>query len=222
VLTEFESKRLLGAAGLPVTREELVRTASQAVAAAHRIGFPVALKLQSPDLIHKSDAGALALGLASDDDVRSAFQRLLSDVVARKKGAAIDGVLVQEMVSGGVEVFLGMKRDPKFGPVVVVSPGGIFVELFEGAAKLGLAPLDAGEADGLVRRSGTLEKLLAGFRGGPPTDRSALVKLITDFTHFIEGLRDEVVAIDLNPVMVLPRGHGVKIVDATIERTGRA
>jgi acyl-CoA synthetase (NDP forming) len=221
LLTEFESKRLLGAAGLPVTREELVHTADEAVAAARRIGLPVALKVQSPDLIHKSDAGALALGLATDDDVRRAFQRLLTDVFAHQPGAAINGVLVQEMVSGGFEVLLGMKRDPTFGPVVVVSPGGIFVELFEGSAKLGLAPLDAGEADGLVRGSGALEKLLAGFRGRPPADRAALVKLIADFAHFVEGLSDEVVAVDLNPVMVLPQGRGVTIVDATIERTGR-
>src|SRR5262249_42403717 len=114
VLTEFESKRLLAAAGLPVTREELVHSADGAGAAARRIGFPVALKVQSSDLMHKSAAGALALGLTVDEDVRRTFKHLLADVGSRQPDARIDGVLVQEMVSDGVEVLLGMKRDPSF------------------------------------------------------------------------------------------------------------
>ena len=218
MLTEFESKRLLAAAGLPITREELARTADEAVAAARRIGFPVALKVQSPDLMHKSDVGGLALGLTSDDDVRHAFQRLCRTSATRMPGAAIDGVLVQEMVSGGIEILVGMKRDPIFGPVVVVSPGGVFVELFEDAAQMRLAPLRAGEAEDMVRRSGAIEKLLAGFRGRPPADRTALVNFIVDFARFVEGLSDDIVAVDLNPVMVLPQGRGVTIVDAAIER----
>ena len=218
VLTEFESKRMLAAAGLPGTREELARTPDEAAAAARRIGFPVALKVQSPDLMHKSDAGGLALGLENEDAVRRAHDDLLSGIRARQPGAAIDGVLVQEMVSGGAEVLLGMKRDPIFGPVIVVSAGGVFVELFEGAAQLRLPPLRDGDADDMVKRSGALEKLLGGFRGRPPADRAALLKLIGDFARFVEGLSDDVIAVDLNPVMVLPQGRGVTIVDAAIER----
>jgi len=218
VLTEFETKQLLAAAGLPVTREELVHGAEEAVAAARRIGFPVALKVQSPDLMHKSDVGALALGLTGDEDVRRTVQRLLADVGSRHPHASIDGVLVQEMVSDGVEVLLGMKRDPCFGPVVVLSPGGVFVELFEDAAQLGFPPLRADDAEDMVRRSASLETLLGGFRGRPVADRSALVQLIVDFARLVEGLGDDVVAIDLNPVMVRPRGRGVTIVDAAIER----
>jgi len=220
VLTEFESKRLLAAAGLPVTREELVHSADGAVAAARRIGFPVALKVQSSDLMHKSDVGALALGLTGDEDVRRTFKHLLADVGSRQPDARIDGVLVQEMVSEGVEVLLGMKRDPSFGSVVVVSPGGVFVELFEDAAQLGFSPLCADAAEDMVRRSASLETLLGGFRGRPVADRTALVELIVDFARFIEQLGDDVVAVDLNPVMVRPRGRGVTIVDAAIERAG--
>jgi acyl-CoA synthetase (NDP forming) len=218
VLTEFESKRLLASGGLPITRETLVRTADEAVSAARSIGFPVALKVQSPDLMHKTDAGGLALGLTSDDDVRRAFQRLLSDVTAQIPGAAIDGVLVQEMVNGGAEILVGMKRDPVFGPVIVVSPGGVMVELFEGAAQVRLPPLRSDEAEDMVRRSGAIEKLLDGFRGRPPADRAALVKFIVDFARFVEGLGNDVTAVDLNPVMILPQGRGVTIVDAAIER----
>jgi succinyl-CoA synthetase beta subunit len=221
VLTEFESKLLLAAAGMPVAREELAHSTDEAVAAARRIGFPVALKVQSPDLMHKSDFGGLALGLADEEDVRRAYQSLLSDVITGMPRALIDGVLVQEMVSGGVEVLVGMKRDPIFGPVVLVSPGGIFVELFEGAAQMRLPPLRVDEAEDMVRRSSVIEKMLCGFRGRPPADRIALVKFIADFARFVEGLSDEVIAVDLNPVMVLPQGRGVTIVDAAIERAAR-
>jgi acyl-CoA synthetase (NDP forming) len=217
VLTEFESKKLLADAGLPITCEELARSAEEAVAAARRIGFPVALKLQSPDLMHKSDVGGLALGLAHEEDVRQAFQSLISDVAARSPNASIDGVLVQEMVSGAIEILVGMKRDPVFGPVVLVSPGGVFVELFEGAAQMRLPPLRSHEVEDMLRRSGAIEKLLGGFRGRPPADRMALVNFIAEFSRFVEGLSDDIVAIDLNPVMVLPQGRGVKIVDAAIE-----
>jgi acetyltransferase len=219
VLSEFESKRLLAAAGLPVTREELVHTADEAVSAARRIGFPVALKVQSPDLTHKSDVGALALGLTGEDDVRRAHQRLVADVSSRRPDARIDGALVQEMVSDGVEVLLGMKRDPCFGPAVVVSPGGVLVELFDDAAQLGFPPLCADLAEDMLRRSRALATLLGGFRGRPAADRAALVQLITDFAHFVEELSDDVVAVDLNPVIVRPRGRGVTIIDAAIERT---
>src|SRR5262249_6352611 len=147
---------------------------------------------QSPDLMHKSDVGGLALGLTSDDDVRRTFARLLADVAALNPAPAIDGVLVQEMVGGGgVELLVGMKRDPTFGPVVVVSPGGFFVELFEGASATRLPPFAADEADTLVRGSGVVEKLLAGFRGRPPADRAALVRFIADFARFVEDLSDE-------------------------------
>jgi acetyltransferase len=208
---------LLAAADMPITREKLVRTENEAVAAARLIGFPVALRVQSPDLMHKSDAGVLALGLAGDDDVRSAFRQIMSDA-ARMPVASIDGVLVQEMVSNGIEVLVGMKRDPIYGPVVVVSPGGVFVELFEGTAQMRLPPLHIGDAEDMTRRSASLDKLLSGFRGRPPADRRALVDFIAKFSRFVEGLDDDIVAIDLNPVMVLPQGRGLTIVDAAIER----
>jgi acetate---CoA ligase (ADP-forming) len=222
VLTEFASKQLLAAAGLPVTREALARSSDEAVAAAGRIGFPVALKVQSPDLMHKSDVGGLALGLETEQQVRGAFQEVLADVVAPKLAAKVDGVLVQEMVGGGVEILLGMKRDAIFGPVVVVGPGGVFVELFESAMQLRLLPLGLDEADDMLRGSEPMEKLLRGFRGRPPADRDALLRLIVDFARFVEGLDDDIVAVDLNPVMVRPQGQGAVIVDAAFERSNRS
>ena len=139
----------------------------------------MALKVQSPDLMHKSDAGALALGLAADEDVRRAFKQVLSAVASRAPGAAIDGVLVQEMVSEGVEILVGMKRDPVFGPAIVVSPGGVFVELFEGASQVRLAPLGIEEAEAMVKRSRRASRScwpdFAAVR--QPTDRRLSISL---------------------------------------------
>lgn len=216
-LTEYESKRILGEAGLPVTREELARSADEAVAIARRIGFPVALKVQSPELMHKSDAGGLLLGLANEAAVRDAYARLMATVGALRPPPSIDGVLVQEMIADGVEFLLGMHRDPILGPVVVLSAGGVFVELFENAAEMRLPPFGRADAEAMVRRSKVAERLLAGFRGAPKADRAGLIELVGDFGRFVERLGDDVAAVDLNPVMVLPEGRGVKIVDAAIE-----
>jgi acyl-CoA synthetase (NDP forming) len=216
VLTEFESKLLLAQAGFPVTRETMVQTADEAVAAATAIGFPVALKVQSPDLMHKTDAGGLALGLGDATDVRQAFARLAGSVC--ESGAPrIDGWLVQEMISGGVELLLGMHRDPALGPVIVLSPGGIFVELFEKSSTIRLPPFGPDQADGMIQQSVPIQRLLAGFRGRPPADRAALMQLICKFADLVAGLDEQTVAIDLNPMIVLPGSSGVKIVDASIE-----
>ena len=215
ILTEFESKKLLGQAGMPVTREVLTQTIDQAIAAAIDIGFPVALKVQSPNLMHKTDAGALALNISNELDLRLAFQRL----VANAGDSGIDGLLLQEMVHDGVEFLLGMHRDAVLGPVVVLSPGGVFVELFEQSATLRLPPFGADVAESMIDESNAARRLLGGFRSHPPADRDALVRLICEFSVFVVGVGEHVASIDLNPVLVLPRGNGVMIVDAAIEFT---
>ncbi len=216
VLTEFETKSLLAAAGFPVTREELVGSPAEAAAAAGRIGYPVALKLQSPDLMHKTDAGGVVLGIPDDARLAEAYAAILKNASIHAPNARIDGMLVQEMISGGVEMLLGMHRDPTFGPVIVLSPGGVFVELLGKAAALRVVPFGPLDAEHLVSEAAGA-KLLAGFRGRPPADRTALIELATKFAVWIEALDDTVAAVDLNPVMVLPAGRGVKIADATLE-----
>lgn len=213
VLTEYESKLLLGAHGLPVTREALAVSLDEALAAARRIGFPVALKLQSPDLMHKTEAGGVILDIGTESELREAYAALKR----RAASFRLDGVLVQEMVSASVEFLLGMQRDPILGPVVVLSPGGIFAELFDQAAILRLPPFDREEASAMVEASQAAQKLLAGFRGKKPGDGAALVDLVTDFAAFVARLGEEVLAIDLNPVMVRPDGLGAVIADAAIE-----
>src|SRR6202012_167779 len=138
-------KRVLNAAGMPVTRETLVQSAEQAVTAAQQIGFPVALKLQSPDLMHKTEAGALILGLPDEAAVSDAYNQLNAAQAGR--GISIDGVLVQEMVEDGIEFLLGMKRDPTFGPVLVFSLGGIFVDLLGESAQVLLPPASENEVE---------------------------------------------------------------------------
>jgi len=149
--------------------------------------------------------------------VRDAYARLMATVGAIRPPPSIDGVLVQEMIVDGVEFLLGMHRDPILGPVVVLSAGGVFVELFENAAEMRLPPFGAEDAEAMVHRSTVAERLLAGFRGRPKADRAGLIELVSDFGRFVERLGDDVAAVDLNPVMVLPEGRGVKIVDAAIE-----
>lgn len=214
VLTEVESKAALAAAGLPVTHERLAQTADAAVEAARDIGFPVALKVQAPEMVHKTEAGAIALHLGSAEAVRAAYDRLSAQT--RRRGDTVDGILVQEMIIGGCELFLGMHRDPALGPAVVLGPGGTHVDLFAGAMTLRLPPFDRAEAEAMIAGAPAVEKLLRGFRGAPAADREALLRLIEDFARFVDGAGDKVATIDLNPVVVLPAGRGAKIVDATI------
>ncbi len=126
-------------------------------------------------------------------------------------------MLVQEMVEDSVEVLVGMIRDATFGPVVVISPGGVLADLAGDAARLALAPFDEVQADELVASVPVVERLLAGFRGRPSADRAALVGLLAQFSQFAAGLDEAVIAVDLNPVGVLPEGRGVRIMDAAIE-----
>ena len=220
VLTEYESKQALSSAGLPVTREELAVTVEEGLSAAERIGYPVALKIQSPELMHKTEAGGVVLEIRDADSLRELFRRLL-DSAAAKEAGGIDGVLVQEMVADSIEVLVGMYRDPTFGPVVVVSPGGVLAELAGDAARLALAPFDEQGADELLASAPIVERLLAGFRGRPKADRPALVRMLAQFSQFVAALDPAVVAVDLNPVGVLSEGRGVQIMDASIELVSR-
>jgi acyl-CoA synthetase (NDP forming) len=215
VLTEFESKRALSSAGLPVTRETLAQNLDGAMKAAAEIGYPVALKVQAPDLIHKSDAGGLVLGINDEEALRLAFGRLDHTF------PACDGILVQEMIEGGQEVLIGMHRDPALGPVVVFGPGGVLVDLLGETMVMSLPPFGRVESAALIERSTPADKLLSGFRGAPAGDRAALTDLLYQFGALVAGLGADVAAIDLNPVIVRPDGQGVVIIDATIEFTSK-
>jgi acetate---CoA ligase (ADP-forming) len=215
VLTEARSKKILGAAGLPVTREALARDPSEAVRLAAEIGGAVALKVQSPDIAHKSDIGGVHLGARTAAEVEAAARKVFDNARRNCPGATIDGILVQEMVEDGVEFILGMTYDETFGPMVVCGAGGVTVEVFKDAAVL-LPPFSAEEARAAIR-SLKVAKLLDGFRGAPPRDLDALVDCCVRFGDFVAATDGQYAAIDLNPILVCARGRGVRIADALME-----
>jgi acetate---CoA ligase (ADP-forming) len=214
VLIEAEAKALLARYGVPRPPEALVASADEAVAAAARIGRSVALKVQSPDITHKTEAGALALGITGDAAVRQAYQRVLVSAERAHPGAAIRGVLVQAMAVPGREIILGVTRDPDFGPMLMVGLGGIHVEVLRDVV---FAPVPIGH-DEALSLLGELKgaTLLDGVRGALPADHAALAELIAILSRFAADHADLIEEIDLNPVIVHERGEGLTVVDALI------
>ena len=214
VLTENEAKELLASYGVPRPPEALAKSADEAAAVAARIGGAVALKVQSSDITHKTEAGAVALGVSGEGAVREAYARVLSNAQAAHPGAAIQGVLVQKMAPSGHEIILGVTRDPDFGPMLMVGLGGIHVEVLRDVtfAPVPISPDEALSLLGELRGAA----LLDGVRGAPPADRFALAELIASLSRFAADHADHIAEIDLNPVIVHPQGQGLTVVDALI------
>jgi acetate---CoA ligase (ADP-forming) len=214
VLNEAAAKTVLAGYGIPRPPEAVATSADAAAAAAARIGGPVALKVQSPDIVHKTEAGALALGITGERAVREAYAQVLRNAETAHPEAAIEGVLVQRMAPPGQEIILGVSRDPNFGPMLMVGLGGIHVELLRDVA---FAPVPIG-VDAAQALLGELKgaALLDGVRGAPPADRAALADLIAVLSRFAADHAEQIAEIDLNPVIVHPRGQGLSIVDALI------
>jgi acetate---CoA ligase (ADP-forming) len=214
VLTEAEAKVLLAQYGIPRLPETLATSADEAVAIAGRIGGPVALKVQSPDIVHKTEAGAVKLEVEGADSVRRAYARVLANAAAAHPGAAIQGVLVQKMAPPGREIILGMSRDPAFGPMLMVGLGGIHVEVLRDVVFTPV-PVTAEAVPGLLAGLKGAA-LLDGARGAPPADSAALAQLVAALSQFVADHADAVAEIDLNPVIVHGKGQGVSVVDALI------
>jgi acetyltransferase len=215
ILTEFESKQILGEAGLPVTREALARDPADAVRIAAEIGSAVALKIQSTDIPHKSDIGSVYLDARTPQQVENAARLVAANAAYNAPHAVIDGILVQEMIEPGVEFVLGMTYDEQFGPLIVCGAGGVTVEVFKDAAVL-LPPF--GPEDVLAALGGLkAARLLQGYRGVAARDVDALVECCVRFCDFAVATDGQFAAIDLNPVIVGPVGRGVRIADALIE-----
>jgi len=213
-LTVDETRAVLGAFGLPIAAGTIARSADEAAALAQVIGFPVAAKLASRGVQHKSDVGAVRLNLTSDQSVRRAFTDIMS--VGRKLAAdksEIDGVLIQSMITGGVETMIGVAGDPVFGPLVAFGLGGIHVEIL-GDVQFRIAPLTDRDADDLLHGIRGLP-LLDGYRGHAPADIEALRELLLRVSRLAVDV-PEIVELDLNPVIALSPGHGCRIVDARV------
>jgi acetyltransferase len=216
-LTEREAKEVLAAYGFPVTRERLARTAEEAIAHARAIEAAVALKIDSPDIAHKTEAGALRLGVSGDAAVREAFDAVVAAARRYAPDAALNGVLVQEMAPRGIEMMLGVVNDAVFGPVVAVGLGGIYVEALRDVAYRA-APATPRDAAAMLAELRS-RKLLDGVRGMAPRDIATLVDLIVRLSWFAHDFRDEIAEIDINPLIVLERG--AKVADALIVRVSR-
>jgi acyl-CoA synthetase (NDP forming) len=211
VLTEIESKQALHEAGIPVARVELAATAKDAAAAADRAGYPVVLKIVSPDIAHKSDVGGVRVGLESAAEVEGAFEEIMAAVKARQGEARIEGVAVQKMAPAGTEVIVGMSKDPQFGPVMMFGLGGIFVEVLKDVA-FRIVPLEPRDARQMVREIKGFP-VLEGVRGQEAADVEALEKLILQVSQFVAA-HPEIDELDLNPVFAYK--DGVIAVDARI------
>jgi acyl-CoA synthetase (NDP forming) len=213
-LTEHEARRFLAHWEVTGVREERTTTVGDAVAAAGRIGYPVVLKVESPDIPHKTEAGVVRLRLQSDVEVRQAYAEIMHNVERHAPNAQVLGVLVQEMVHGGIEVIVGLSHDPLFGPVLLLGMGGIFTELYQDVA-LRACPITESDAREMLQEVKGA-RLLEGFRGHPAADVEALIHLLVCVSHLGAQCEQEIREMDLNPLLVLPRGQGVRAADALI------
>ena len=212
-LLEEEGYEVLSAYGFPTPKSILGTSKDQCVKAAREIGYPVVMKIVSADIIHKSDAGGVKVGLKSDDEVRAAFEAIVDNANKYRMNAKIKGVLVQEVVTSAKEIILGAKQDPLFGPLIMFGLGGVYVEVLKDVV-FRLAPIDEYEATRMVESIKTI-KMLKGIRGQKPSDLGAVLdsllrlsQLVTDFPEIEE--------FDMNPLLVLEEGRGARAVDVRI------
>jgi acyl-CoA synthetase (NDP forming) len=213
-LTEREAKAVLASYGIPVVTEKLVSTPEEAVAIAADIGYPVAIKVESVDLPHKTEAGVIRLNLRNESELRAAFAAVMRNADNVRPKPRINGVLVQPMIPAGVEIMVGARIDPLLGPLIVVGFGGVLVELLEDTA-VELAPVTRGEALMMLRRLRGA-RLLQGFRGSEPVDTERLADLIARLSELAADQRERILEIDVNPLICA--AERIVAVDALIAR----
>jgi acyl-CoA synthetase (NDP forming) len=215
MLTEIEAKEFLGRVGISVNDTRLAKSREEAISVSRQIGFPVVLKIVSPDVVHKSDAGGVRLGLKTSKQVGKAYDDILETVRRRHPEVAILGVSVQRMARPGVEVIIGMSKDTQFGPVLMFGLGGILVEILKDVS-FRVVPLTRRDAREMIREIKGYP-LLEGYRGREPVDVSNLEELLLKVSTFVEqnpGVRE----LDLNPVFAY--SDGAVAVDARIVMEG--
>ncbi|MGQ9529856.1 MAG: acetate--CoA ligase family protein [Candidatus Bathycorpusculaceae bacterium] len=210
-LLENEAKTICMEYGIPVTRFEVAEDEAEAVRFAEAIGFPVVLKVVSPDIIHKSDVGGVIVDLKSAVEVRDAYRQILRNVKKHKADAKVVGVLVQEMAPASTEIIVGAIKDPQFGPALMFGLGGIFVEVLKDVT-FRVAPITEDEAREMIMEVRAYP-LLKGYRNMPPADIDAIIKILLNTSRLVME-HEEIKELDLNPIMVYEKG--AKTVDARI------
>jgi acetyl-CoA synthetase (ADP-forming) len=211
ILTEFESKKFLKQAGIPIIETRLAATLKEAVAISQKMGFPVALKIASPDIVHKSDSGGVKLSLKNVAEVRTAFKEIMDGAQKKNPSASIEGVSVQKMAKPGTEVIVGTSKDPQFGPVIMFGLGGIFVEVLKDVS-FRIIPLSRRDAREMIEEIKGYP-VLQGYRGKDPVDISALVEIILKISRVMEQ-NPEIKELELNPILAYKKG--AMAVDARI------
>ncbi len=212
-LLEEEGLEILSAYGFPLPKSILAKTEDEAVESANKIGYPTVMKIASPQIVHKSDAGGVKVNLSSDKEVRDAFKVIVDNAKKYDSKAEIKGVLIVEMVKGGKEMIIGSKLEPGFGPVVMLGMGGIYVEILKDVT-FRLAPFTDQEANDMISSIKT-KKLLEGVRGEKPSDVEKLSECIQRLSQLVTDFR-EIKELDMNPVLVMEKGEGCKILDVRI------
>jgi acetate---CoA ligase (ADP-forming) len=218
-LTERRSKEILAEYGIRTTREALARSEEEAVALAQTIHYPIVLKAESSDITHKTEAGAVKINIQNESELRRCYREILKSVQWYDAEAVIEGILVQEMITSGKEMIVGMTCDPQFGPVIVVGIGGIFVEVIKDIA-MRIAPLTKSDALNMI---GELRgyRMLTGARGEAESDIDALAGILCRFSQLSIDLADEISEIDINPLIVFESGKGAVAVDCLMRRKDR-
>jgi acyl-CoA synthetase (NDP forming) len=211
LLTEVESKKLLEEAGLPIMETEMAKAKEEALSVARKLGFPVVLKVVSPEIVHKSDSGGVKLGLSNENEVASAYDEIMAVVKKKNPEATVLGVSVQKMAQPGVEVIVGMSKDAQFGPVLMFGLGGIFVEVLRDVS-FRIVPITRRDARQMIEEIRGFP-LLQGYRGQEPADIRALEDVLLKLSDFVEK-NPEIKEIDMNPIFAY--SNGALAVDARV------
>ena len=211
-LGEAETRPLLAAYGIPQVEGGFAASADEAAGMAERIGYPVVMKIVSPQLLHKSDVGGIRLNLADGAAVRRAYNAMMAEIGAARPDAQLEGVMIERMAPRGQEVIIGMRRDPGFGPLMMFGLGGIYVELFKDVA-FRVAPLTAADALQMITET-RAGRLLTGFRGQPEADLDAVVDVLLRLEP-IALEHPEVEEAEVNPLLVFPTGQGALALDGS-------
>ncbi|MEM2868267.1 MAG: acetate--CoA ligase family protein [Candidatus Bathyarchaeia archaeon] len=211
VLFESEAKDLCAQYNIPVPNYRVALTPEEAIKTAREIGYPIAMKILSKDIIHKSDAGCVVLGVSNDEDVEKAFRLIVNNAVKFNPNAEIKGVLIEEMLPKGIEVAIGAIRDAEFGPTIMFGLGGVFIEVMRDVT-FRVAPITRSEAEEMIKDIKGY-KILEGYRGQEPADIESILKMILGVSRLIVE-NDEISQLDLNPVIVWKKGG--KVADAKI------
>jgi acyl-CoA synthetase (NDP forming) len=213
-LSEYSSKMLLRQFGVPIAESVIAKTADEAVVYWKRIGDKLAMKIESADILHKSDVGGVALNIDGVENVRKAFETVMANVKTKCPDAKINGILCAPMLTPGVEMIVGVNNDPQFGPMIMVGMGGVFVEVFKDVA---FYPAPLGKAEALeMLKSLKSFPLLNGARGSKVCDLDALCEMIAAIGRFAVSHKDTLKELDINPLFVYPEGEGIGVADALI------